>query len=300
MFRKILILVLCSGFCSAVFAQQITVHSRFMADSLKIGERVPVSVTAKYPSTTNILFPDSTYQFAPFEFESKQYFPTVTTDSVSYDSVVYYVSSFEIDSMQTLRIPVYLLMESDCTEVFGARDTIFLKHLVDAVPDSVQAQQLPLKTFADYLDVNFLLNYPVYIGVGIFLFGSLLACYFIFEKHVRRYFVVRRLNKNHQRFLNSFGTAVDQLKNGFSALKAESALLIWKQYMEMLDKKPYTRYTTREISQTETNEMLVKALRAVDRSIYGGYDTDVHLTFVDLKSYSEALYSRKLEEVQNG
>jgi hypothetical protein len=287
-------------FCSSAFAQQITVHSRFMADSLKIGERVPVSVTARYPSTVNVLFPDSTFQFAPFEFESKSYFPTVTKDSTSYDSVVYYVSSFEIDSIQMLNIPVYMLAEGDCTTVFGSRDTIFLKHLVDNVPDSVEAQMLPLKTNTSYFNVDWLFNYPIYTAIGIFLFGAMLACYFIFAKHIRRYFTVRRLTRNHQRFLDRFTGAVDQLQSKFSALQAEAALLIWKQYMETLDNRPYTRYTSREISQLAHNEMLAKALKTIDRGIYGGYGSDVHLTFVDLRSYSEAHYSKKLEEVQNG
>lgn len=271
-----------------------------MTDSLKVGERIPVSVTARYPSTTNVLFPDSTFQFAPFEYETRDYFPTVTKDSISYDSVVYYLSSFEIDSMQILSVPVYMLAEGDCTEVFGRRDTIYLKHLVDHVPDSVEAQLLPLKTNTSYLNVAWLFNYPVYIVAGIFLFGCTLACYFIFAKHIRRYFIVRRLTKTHSKFVGRFSGAVDQLQTTFSAAQAENALLIWKQYMETLDNRPYTRYTSREIAQLEHNELLTAALRVIDRGIYGGYGNDVFRTFTDLKSYSEAHYSKKLEEIQNG
>src|SRR6187399_1721849 len=111
-----------------------------------IGKPVAFSLTASYPRDLQILFPDSAYNFAPYELESKEYFPTHTPDSLSYDSVVYYLTSYEVDSMQFMRLPVFVTHPGDCTEVWSPLDTIYFNHLVAAVPDTVTAQQLPLRT----------------------------------------------------------------------------------------------------------------------------------------------------------
>src|SRR5688500_9661894 len=99
-----------------LLAQDVTVRGGFFLDSLKIGDQTGFYLTAKYPSNLNIIFPDSTYNFSPFEYERKRYFPTQTTKGESYDSVVYFLSTFEVDSVQTLSLPVFQLNPQDCTK----------------------------------------------------------------------------------------------------------------------------------------------------------------------------------------
>ena len=97
---------------------------------LIIGDKVRMFLAAEYPSKLNILFPDSTHNFAPFEFEKRIYFPTKTTGEKSYDSVVYYLTTFEIDRFQALSLPVFQLNPMDCTVYFSRQDTILLTELV--------------------------------------------------------------------------------------------------------------------------------------------------------------------------
>ena len=102
MFKKISILlasVLISFFASA---QQAKVRGSFLADSVRIGEAIPYSLTAYHSKKTDVLFPESSFSFAPFEFRSKRFFPTVTKDTISYDSVVYYLSTYEVQPVQHL------------------------------------------------------------------------------------------------------------------------------------------------------------------------------------------------------
>jgi hypothetical protein len=284
---------------SLAFAQNITVRSRFLADSLKIGEKVPFSVTATYPRRLNILYPDSSYSFNPFEFESKTYFATKTKDSLSYDSVVYFISSYEIDSIQTFRMPVYVLHGSDCTMVFGATDSIFLKQMVDHVPDSVNAEQLPLKINTKYLNVNWLFNYPIAIYVGIALVVIVIVVWIAFGKRIRRYFTLKRLNKDHSEFLTRFADAMNSMQSEYSSNKAEKALVIWKRYMESLEQKPFTKYSSKEILRLLNDGNLSGALRAIDRMVYGGAASDTEV-FQELREVSRSHFNEKLRQLNNG
>jgi len=279
--------------------RQVTVRSRFLADSLKIGEKIPFSVTATYPRRLNILYPDSSYSFNPFEFESKEYFATKTKDSLSYDSVVYYISSYEIDSIQTFRMPVYVLQGRDCTMVFGATDSIFLKQMVDHVPDSVNAEQLPLKINTKYLNVSWLFNYPIAIYVGVGFFVIAIVVWFVFGKRIRRYFQLKRLNKDHSEFLVRYATAMNEMESDYSTNKAETALVIWKKYMESLEQKPYTKYSSKEILRLINDGNLSAALRTIDKMVYGGVASDTTV-FAELREVSRSHYNEKLRQLHNG
>jgi hypothetical protein len=281
------------------WSQDVQVRSRFLADSLKIGEKVPFAVTARYPRKVNILYPDSSYSFNPYELEGREYFPTITRDSISYDSAIYYLTSYEVDSIQVFRMPVYVLQGSDCTAVFGVADSIILKQLVHHVPDSVSAEQLPLKTDTRYLDVLWLFNYRVanYIIGTLVLIG--IVVWIAFGKKIKRYFVVKRLNKAHVEFLHRFADAQSQLSTGFSIMKAETALVIWKRYMESLEEKPYTKYSSKEILRLLEDKDLAPALKTIDRMVYGGVVSNSEV-FDELREVSRSHYNEKLRKVNNG
>jgi len=281
-------------------AQNVIVRSRFYTDSLKIGEVVPFSLTARYPSSVNVLFPDSSFSFAPFELQNKKYFRTKTQNHLSYDSVVYFLRTYEIDSAQKLNLPVFLVNPNDCTKVYGQGSSIILKQLVKAVPDSVTAEQLPLKTNTRYRDVRWLLNYPLLIFVLGLLLVALIIVWIVFGKRIRRYFRLRRLTKTHQAFLSRFSQSLDQLKAQFSSEQAETVFVIWKKYMENLVSRPYTKYTAREILQLEHDEQLGFTLAAINQLIYGGINSAAEKPFIDLRAYTEQMFVRKLEEIRHG
>lgn len=296
MFRSLLAVSVCFIILDC-FGQEVRVNGKFQTDSLLIGQPIPFSLSATYTRDLQLLFPDSTYDFTPYELHSKQFFPTRTQDSLSYDSVVYHLASFEVDSLQVLRLPVYVVYPGDCTEVWSRPDTIFLKHLVADVPDTVTAQQLPLKTNTEYLNVSWMLNYPILMIVIGALIAIAIVLWLVFGKRVRKYFRVKRLKENHYRFLERYEYAVNQVQAGFTALKAESALVIWKKYMEGLEGKPYTKFTSKEIAKIEADEKLARALRGIDRMVYGGIGNEPKQVFAELQDYSQTHFTKKLQEV---
>jgi hypothetical protein len=281
-------------------AQTVAVHGKFQMDSVKIGEAVPFSLTARYPAELNILLPDSSYSFAPFELQRKKYFPTKTINQVSYDSVVYFLATYEIDSIQKLQLPAFVIHAKDCTKVFSNEDGIILKQLVTSVPDSITTEKLPLKTNTDYFAVSWLLNYPLVLIIAAAVIFIFIVLWIIFGKRIRQYFALKRLTKNHADFIQRFSTSVAQFQEAYSSPGAETVFVIWKKYMENLVGAPYTRYTSTEILKLEHDEKLGKALRALNKIIYAGVNSGSPESFMELRAYAEDQFNKKLEIVKHG
>jgi hypothetical protein len=277
---------------------QVRVSGRFMKDSVRLGEPVNYVLAARYPREAMVLFPDSTYTFAPFEYQKKTYFPTKTQNNISYDSVVYTLATFEIDTLQGLQLPVFAIVAGDSTPYFAAPDTIVFQHLVDAVPDSVTVENLPLKTRTAYERVQQLFNYPLALIISGVIVASLLAAWAIMGKQIRRYITMRKLSRGYAAFMKEFQMLVDHLDRTFSVQQAERALVIWKMYMENLTQQPYSKFTSKEILRIERDEPLREALGQIDRSIYGR-ETQV-AAFRQLQQYSEKQFRKKLDEVKHG
>lgn len=301
MFRKIFTavsLILTSIF--ATQAQEVNVKGRFLVDSIKIGEQIPYTLTVRYPSSLNLVFPDSTFSFAPFEIQKKKYFPTKSKNDVSYDSAVYFLTTFEIDSVQTLSLPIFSIHAKDCTTYYASPDTLFLKQLIKAVPDSIAAQELPLKTNTTYQNVKWLLNYWVLIIVTGVLLISLIVGWIVFGKRIKKYFLLRRLHRRHNSFLQQFSKATELLRSGFTAKHAENILVVWKGYMEDLMAQPFTTATSREILLREKDEILGKALQNVDRMIYKSSDSYSEEAIASLSQYAQQRFVNKVEKIKHG
>ncbi|MEK6783243.1 MAG: hypothetical protein AABY93_16200 [Bacteroidota bacterium] len=300
MFSRIFLTSTSLFLSSLVFAQEVNVNGRFTADSVKIGEPVQYTLTARYPKNLTIIFPDSTFAFEPFEFQKKRFFTTQTTDGQSYDSVVYSLSTYEIDSVQRLSIPVFIVHRKDCTAILPNDDEIVLKQLVRHIPDSVAAKDLPLKTNTNYLNVHRLFNYPIALIVSGILIVLSIACFLIFGKRVRKYFLLRKLNRNHRDFIAKFNEIVSQLQSDFSAKRAEAALVLWKYYMESLLQTPYPKLTSKEIIEFEKDGQLGDALHSIDRVIYGGVVSSAVQSFDSLRTYCDHEFQLKFEKTKNG
>ena len=283
-----------------VIGQEVKVRGQFLTDSAKVGKYIPFSLTARYSKNQDVLFPDSTFSFAPFEFYKKNFFATVTKDTISYDSVVYYLATYETDRLQKLRLPVFVVQPRDCTKVFSQEDSLSLISTVKSFPDSLSIDQLPVKMNTAYQKVNWTLNYPLLTLLAGALIATALIVWTVFGKRIRKHYMLKRLQKNHQAFLDKFNGLVEQLKSSLISSTAEEALITWKKYMEGLAAKPFTKYTSKEIIAQERDRMLGDALHSMDRLIYGGVNDFSDASFLTLRTYTEAQYHKKMEEVKNG
>lgn len=281
------------------FAQKdlVEVSGRFSSDSVELGKPLTYSLTARYPEKMMVLFPDSSYRFAPFEYQKKNLAPTRTKNGISYDSVVYTFTTFEIDSIQSLQLPVFVVHGKDCTQVLAERRDVYFKTAV-VVADSVQLQNLPLKTNTNYNPVSWLFNYPLTSLIVGGVLVLLLALWLLLGNRIRKHFRIKGLNKAHSLFLEQYNGQVEKTLAG-NWVSAETALVIWKKYLENLCARPFTKLTTKEIRETQNDEHLAIALQRIDRMIYaGGYSA--REPFDQLRKFSEVKYHEKLAEITNG
>lgn len=278
---------------------QLRVRGYLLKDSAAIGEIVPYVLTASYPRDKQVVFPDSTFSVAPFELSGKRFFPTRSLDGASYDSAVYFVSTFEIDSIQVLRLPVFLVTAADSTAVYARPDSLRLRYRVTIPLDSVAVEKLPLKANTAYQRVKWLFNYPVLMMVAVVLAIVGIIAWLVFGKQIRRFFALRRLRKAYENFQQRYTQALEGLGSEASSRRAEEALVMWKKYMEELEQFPFTKSTSREILRRYSSDLLASALRNIDRAIYGGYDAS-HDPFVFLKTYSRQQFEKREAELKNG
>lgn len=280
-------------------AQDVKVNGGFLSDSLKIGEQTAFYLSAHYPRELTILFPDSTYSFQPFEYEKRNYFATKTTGRTSVDSTVYYLTTFEVDRIQYLELPVFVVQPADCTVFKSSTDSVYITQLVAKVPDSVSVDKLPLKMNTAYQKVFFEFNIWVALIAGGIVLLLVVLVWVFFGKRIAKYFQARRLKRNHFKFLERYNSILSQLQSAFSSVTTEAALATWKKYMEELETIPYTKLTTRETLLLVHDELLANNLSMIDRSIYG-HDTTVKEPLEKLKTYADQRFHKKLEEINHG
>jgi hypothetical protein len=282
-----------------VCAQEVEVRSGFFSDSVKIGEPSGFYLSASYPSTANVLFPDSAFNFAPFEFDRKKYFATETNDGRSYDSVVYYLSTFELDKIQTLSLPIFQLNPQDCTVFESKLDSVQLMLSATDIPDTVSLKTLPLKMSLAYENVPYDFNYPVFfLALTVVLVAATIA-WFVFGKKILRYLRLKRLLKAHRQFMKTFSSLIDGVSTTFSPASTENTMLFWRKYMEQLETKPFTKLTTTEMLRIHQDDVLDKNLHAIDSAIYG-HNTSVVESLHRLKTYTDERFTNKLEELKRG
>jgi hypothetical protein len=283
----------------AAIAQEVEVRGGFLVDSIKIGEPAPYYLSARYPSDQTVLFPDSTHTFTPFEYESKEYFLTRTTGGISADSAVYFLTTFEVERVQYLQLPVYVVIDRDSIIVTSQADSLLITQFVAQVPDTIATPELPLKMNTTYQKVFYNFNVWLLVIIAGVLIAIAVIVWLVFGKRIRRYFLMKRMQKNHASFLNAYNTWLAQLKTTVSSHVTESALFTWKRYMEQLDAKPYTKLTTRETQRLIPEPSVAEHLHRIDKAIYG-HETPVVESLENLKNFADQQFHRKLKEVQHG
>ena len=171
--------------------------------------------------------------------------------------------------------------------------------LVSEVPDSISIDNLPLKETTAYHPVHFQLNIfvltAVLVGVGLIA----VAVWLMFGRRIGRYFAARRLRRRYVKFRGDYDSVVTELQTAFSRSGAESAISMWKKYMEDLESRPYTKMTSRETVTLLRDESLGNNLRAIDRAIYG-HDNRIVEPLQQLGAIADQHFTKRLEELKHG
>lgn len=271
-------------------AQRIKPTGIFLTDSIEVGKPVYFSLSVRHKPETEVFFPDSTFDFSPFEIISKRSFMSSTDQRGSLDSAVYHLVSFDVSRIQQLRLPVFVFQKKDCTAVFTQPDSVFLvkSNRVDLKRKPVLAEETKLAPLSREF------NFSVLIGSIALIIGVVGSIYWVFGQDIYKQWQLLKLQRRHLEYVRSFNRLMRSAREKNNIKDAEKAIIIWKNYLERLEKKPFATYTTREIMDNMPDDELAEALKNMDSIVYGQGKTgnmDVYLEV--LKTGATRLYRRK-------
>jgi hypothetical protein len=270
---------------------------KFLSDSVKVGLPVQYALSYRHKATADVFFPDSAYNFAPFEMVKREYFNTITDQNGSLDSVVYTLISFEVMPVQELSLPVYVRAKRDCTRVFAPMDYVVLNSIIAS---NVRIDSLSLKKDTRLIPIAQQVNFPLIFLIIIGLFLLIGMVFWFFGKPIRRQ--VRLFN--FKRRYDDFRKLFQRLSRGTEDAKKrleniEKAVVLWKKYIERIENKPFTTFTTKEILDNLKDSRLSDALREIDATVYGGvYSSKTIASLQVLQELAEGLYRERRIEIK--
>ncbi|EOZ95851.1 hypothetical protein A33Q_3213 [Indibacter alkaliphilus LW1] len=271
-------------------AQEIQVEGYFLKDSAKIGERVPYILKAKYGKGFNVVFPDSTYDYSPFEFLEKKTFISYTDEGVTLDSAVYYISNFSLDPITEFSLPVFQVFKYDSLEHRPLEASLALQLIIDEIPQEPIFQE---NNVYQPLETDF--NYPLWsaVFIGILILSGLLM--FFFGKSIQRQWQIYLEKRKYSRFTRRWEKAEQAFAANPDMEHADELLGLWKTYMEHLKNKPFRDWTTTEISEFLKNKEIIKDFREIEMIIYAGKEgKDLPQACKNLRNICTDTYNQKI------
>ena len=275
--------------------QEIKVEGNFIEDSIQIGNIVSYNLNISYPNNIEVLLPDSNYNYIPFEYINKSYSSTINDSIYNYDEVNYKFTSFNLDSIQFLKLPVFIINSKDSLIMYSNTDSIFLMEFIKELSDS-----LNVKSNTKFSFVGLAIDYIFITKITSFLILFLITFYLLFRKKINKYFKIRIAKKEYNTFINKIEKLNDEIQNDFKIEKIELFLLLWKRYNEKVSKYPYSSLTTSEIIHLGIVNDIKENINSLDNTIYGNKKMiDFKKNFIMLKKHSTKIFNNKLKEINN-
>ncbi len=237
----------------------------FLTDSIEVGKPVYYSLSFRHPAKTEVFFPDSTFNFSPFEILSQKNFTSVTDHRGTLDSTLYQLVTFDVAALQPLRVPVYIFNGRDSVAVYPAMDSIFLRknNLVVAAGKKSLTPEVTLVPLSKEF------NFSIALGILALAIGVIGSINWVFGREIQKQWRLLKLQRRHLEYLRTFNKLLRNAREKGSIKDAEKAIIVWKNYLERLENKPFATYTTREIMDNMPDDLLAEALKNMDGIIYG-------------------------------
>ena len=278
-----------------VQSQEIKVKGNFLEDSTEIGNIISYNLKISYPKYLEIIVSDSNYNYEPFEFVNKTFIPTISDSLYNYDSIIFKLTSYNIDKTQFLKLPVFLINSKDSTLIYSNVDSIRINEFITELSDS-----LSTKSNTNFSFVNIEFNYPLFYYISISITLILVILYIIFRKKIIIYFKTRFLQNEYNNYIIRMEKSYNEIIIEFNRKKLEKLFLIWKRYNEKISDFPYSSLTTYEIIKLGVAKDLSKILQSIDKVIYSNYNLDnFKENFKQLINHSLKLYDNKLKEIRD-
>ena len=287
------IFILICFLSSKLFSQEINYKIYFLDKEIKIGDSIKLVSVIKYPKEIELIQPDSSYKFFPFTFIKKKNFQSKLNQELIFDSTLYFLRSFEIDSIQFIKLNSFILKENDSLEISSNFDTVYFRSLVENVDQNIK-MNLSYNSILSILNTYRLTLYSITFILSIFVF------YLIFRKKIIQYIRKRKVLKNHNLFKVEFEKLNKQFKLDSNKKNLEKILLKWKRYMENLSLIPYSSMTSKEIIEFTDDMNLIESLRYLDKIIYSNKLIELEkISFNDLLESAECKTFDLIKKIEN-
>ena len=275
-----------------VSAQKVQVSGYFTKDSARLGERVGYVLKASYPQSAQLIFPDSTFDFSPFVFLEKKTFVSATTEGITQDSSVYFLSNFSLEPSSYLALPVFELNRYDSITHYTTDAELKLKLNLDSIPEQLQFKE---NNVYQPLDKPF--NWFVFSAIigGILLVVGIL--FFVFAERIKRLFRKNRERLRWIQFERKWKKLSDLLQQQPNQSTADEVVGLWKGYLEHLRAQPIQEWTSSEIAAALDDKEVFKALRTIDMIIYAGAEGDTRAATAYLLEVAKANYQTTLNQI---
>ena len=275
-----------------VSAQKVQVSGYFTKDSARLGERVGYVLKASYPQSAQLIFPDSTFDFSPFVFLEKKTFVSATTEGITQDSSVYFLSNFSLEPSSYLALPVFELNRYDSITHYTTDAELKLKLNLDSIPEQLQFKE---NNVYQPLDKPF--NWFVFSAIigGILLVVGIL--FFVFAERIKRLFRKNRERLRWIQFERKWKKLSDLLQQQPNQSTADEAVGLWKGYLEHLRSQPIQEWTSSEIAAALDDKEVFKALRSIDIIIYAGGEGDTSAATSYLLEVARTNYKATLNQI---
>jgi hypothetical protein len=267
----------------------------FRQDSMYVGEHVRLILVYKHGKNQEVLFPDSAFNFYPFEFIKKTFYNTHSDSITSIDSIAYTLTSFELEPELNISLPVYMLNDGDTSTLYSENASIQVAMFVKNISPN---DSLSINT--NYIQLSPSFNYPYYgLGLMILLLIIIFVLLF-FRKKLLKFYRLFLMEKDYNKFFKSYEQFEKEYQSNNSTEILEDTLSVWKIYLEKLEKVPYSTFTTKEICAKFDYNQLTSSLQNFDKAIYGRkIQENLQNSFVTLKETAIYRYQLKQKELRD-
>lgn len=280
--------------------RQALPQGAFREDSVRIGQLLHYTLVFRHPPGMEVIFPDSTFALAPFEFVSKTFYPTRTDSLSSVDSAVYVLRTFETDSIQKLSLPVFILRQRDTLRLYAHADSVILRHQVQ---EAALQEPLAFQDRTAQVKVKERFNYPyLLLGLGSFLVLMVLV-WLLFGNSLKKRYALYKLRKDYTYFSTRYNLYAERFRGSASQPNLEKAITQWKNYLTNLEQHAINSFTTKEIvAFYNDDEEMSTALRLCDRAIYGNIlsseTSETEAALKMLKKFAKKRYKHYREQIK--
>ncbi|OON68578.1 hypothetical protein [Hymenobacter sp. CRA2] len=247
--------------------------ARFVRSTTQVGALIDYELTFRHSPSLNVIFPDSTAEFKPFEYVRRRYWPTQTRQGLSLDRCRYTLRTFSLDSVQTLRLPVTLLRGRDTVLLYAQPTGVRLVRTAPVLPPTDELP--PLRQNTALLPMPERFNYPYLAAALAAVLVTAGVVWWTFGRNLRRRYRLYRMARNHVYFLAQYTRHLERFQLSRSLANMERAITLWKNYLARLEGNSLNTLTTREIVALYQGDAdVATALRLSDRIIYGNQQPD--------------------------